>query len=184
MPGNDGNNDGKKEEKSRKIATARRRWGCEWVRMGANAGRALYNEEYSLQPAPVLCGLALAGALKGNSRMKKILCLSALSLALLPAFAWAQEAAGQPASAAAPAPQPAAAAPGEQDRPTKPGTHIRYGDSGNTIEEVREGADIKSISVKPNNAAPQYQIVPDARSGQPGHYGNQGGTRVWKVLSF
>ncbi len=117
--------------------------------------------------------------------MKKILCLSALSLALLPAFAWAQEAARQPASAAAPEPQPAAvAAQGEQDKPAKPGTHIRYGDSGNTIEEVREGADTKSISVKPNNAAPQYQIVPDARSGQPGHYGNQGGTRVWKVLSF
>ena len=167
-----------KAVKSRKIA------GCACI--GAQMPwRALYNGSRFLQPAPVSCGQALAGALKGNSRMKKILCLSALSLAFLPAFAWAQEAARQPASAAAPEPQPAAvAAQGEQDKPAKPGTHIRYGDSGNTIEEVREGADTKSISVKPNNAAPQYQIVPDARSGQPGHYGNQGGTRVWKVLSF
>ena len=146
-----------KAVKSRKIA------GCACI--GAQMPwRALYNGSRFLQPAPVSCGQ---------------------SLAFLPAFAWAQEAARQPASAAAPEPQPAAvAAQGEQDKPAKPDTHIRYGDSGNTIEEVREGADTKSISVKPNNAAPQYQIVPDARSGQPGHYGNQGGTRVWKVLSF
>ena len=118
--------------------------------------------------------------------MKKILGLSALSLVLLPAVAWAQEAAQKPASSAAVAQpqQPAAIVQSTEAETGKPTTYIRHTDSGSTIEEVREGADTKSISVKPNNAAPQYQIVPETRSGQPGHYCNQGGKRVWKVLSF
>ena len=70
------------------------------------------------------------------------------------------------------------------DEKGKPGTFIRHSDAGATIEEVREGADTKSITVTPANNAPQYNIVPDARSGQPGNYGDQGGKRVWTVLSF
>lgn len=115
--------------------------------------------------------------------MKKILNLSALLL-LCPALALAQEAAMAPASAAPAVQQPAPIVPSDEAQKGKLSTHIRYSDSGNTIEEVREGAETKSISVKPNNAAPQYEIVPDARSGQPGHYGNQGGKRMWKVLNF
>ena len=111
--------------------------------------------------------------------MKKILGLSALSLVLLPAVAWAQEAAQKPASSAAVAQpqQPAAIVQSTEAETGKPTTYIRHTDSGSTIEEVREGADTKSISVKPHNAAPQYQIVPETRSGQPGHYGNQGGNQ-------
>ena len=128
----------------------------------------------------------VGGSFEGKRRMKKILGLSALSLVLLPAVAWAQEAAQKPASSAAVAQpqQPAAIVQSTEAETGKPTTYIRHTDSGSTIEEVREGADTKSISVKPHNAAPQYQIVPETRSGQPGHYGNQGGKRVWKVLSF
>lgn len=117
--------------------------------------------------------------------MKNILNLSILSVLMGPAVAWAQAVAEAPASAAPAVQQPAAIVPSEDaQRGGKYSTHIRYSDSGNTIEEVREGAETKSIHVKPNNAAPQYEIVPDTRSGQPGHYGNQGGKRMWKVLNF
>jgi hypothetical protein len=130
-------------------------------------------------------GLGVGGSFEGKRRMKKILGLSALSWILLPAVAWAQEAVQAPASAVVVEPQqPAEIVQSTEAETGKPTTYIRHTDSGSTIEEVREGADTKSISVKPHNAAPQYQIVPETRSGQPGHYGNQGGKRVWKVLSF
>lgn len=117
--------------------------------------------------------------------MKNILNLSILSVLLGPAAVWAQAVAEAPASSAAPAvQQPAAIVPSEEGQKGKHSTHIRYSDSGNTVEEVREGAETKNIHVKPNNAAPQYDIVPDSRSGQPGHYGKQGGKRMWKVLNF
>lgn len=118
--------------------------------------------------------------------MKNILNFSILSLLLGSAAAWAQAVADAPASAAEPAvQQPASIVPSDDaQRGGKHSTHICYSDSGNTVEEVREGAETKNIHVKPNNAAPQYDIVPDSRSGQPGHYGNQGGKRMWKVLNF
>ena len=49
---------------------------------------------------------------------------------------------------------------------------------------MQQGIFEKSITVTPANNAPPYSIVPDARSGQSGTVGNQGGRRVWKVLSF
>lgn len=116
--------------------------------------------------------------------MKTILNLSILSVLLAPAATWAQAVAEAPASAAPAVQQPATIVPTEDAQKGKHSTHIRYSDSGNTVEEVREGAETKNIHVKPNNAAPQYDIVPDSRSGQPGHYGNQGGKRMWKVLNF
>lgn len=80
--------------------------------------------------------------------MKKILGLSALSWILLPAVAWAQEAAQAPASAAVVEPQqPAEIVQSTEVETGKPTTYIRHTDSGSTIEEVREGADTKSISV-------------------------------------
>ena len=118
--------------------------------------------------------------------MKKILCLSAWLLLASPAAVWAQ--ADDVAEPAAPAStvvqQQDGAMQTVEAQPGKPTTYIRTTDSGGTIEEVREGADTKSITVKPANNAPNYHIMPEARSGQPGNYGNQGGKRVWKVLSF
>ncbi len=110
--------------------------------------------------------------------------LAVLSITCQP-VAWAQDSAAQPASAASTAEwmQPENAGT-VADEKSKPGMRIHHSDTGGTIEEVREGAETKSITVTPANNAPPYSIVPDARSGQSGTVGNQGGRRVWKVLSF
>ena len=116
--------------------------------------------------------------------MKKILCLSTLLLVFSHAAAWAQDVAEPMAPASRMVQQPSDTVQSVEAQPGKPTTFISNSDSGGTIEEVREGADTKSITVKPANNAPHYHIMPETRSGQPGNYGNQGGKRVWKVLDF
>ncbi len=117
--------------------------------------------------------------------MKIIPLLLAVLLITCQPVAWAQDPAVQPASAASAADWTQSENTGPMaDEKGKPGMRIRHTDSGGTIEEVREGAETKSITVTPANNAPPYSIVPDARSGQSGTVGNQGGRRVWKVLSF
>ena len=61
---------------------------------------------------------------------------------------------------------------------------IRHSDAGNTIDEVREGGETKSITVKPSNSMPSYGITPDQRNSVPGNPGNPGGQRVWKIFKF
>lgn len=69
-----------------------------------------------------------------------------------------------------------------QGRPIK---HIYHEDASNTIEEVREGADTKSIVVKPNNRMPSYDIVPASRHGVPTHRSTpQQGRRMWRLMNF
>ena len=134
----------------------------------------------------ILCGYGAAGSpAYGAYRVKTIPRLLAVLLIISQPAAWAQASAEPSASAASAAGQLHPGNAGTMaDEKGKPGTFIRHSDAGATIEEVREGADTKSITVTPANNAPQYNIVPDARSGQPGNNGDQGGKRVWKVLSF
>lgn len=117
--------------------------------------------------------------------MKAAISLSVLLLAGAPAGAWAQEQAAQPHEPAASA---AWTLPERVDTPVsqegKAVKHIRYTDAGSTIDEVREGAETRSITVTPNSKMPSYNIIPDARNGQPGRRNNQGGQRVWKVINF
>ena len=61
---------------------------------------------------------------------------------------------------------------------------IRHSDAGSTIDEVREGGETKSITVKPANNLPSYEITPDQRNSVPGNPGNPGGQRVWKIFKF
>ncbi|MDO5652845.1 MAG: hypothetical protein Q4G39_01940 [Brachymonas sp.] len=106
-----------------------------------------------------------------------------LSLLLLPAVLLGCAQTPVATSGAAPA-SPQSTETVVENEKGKPVKHITHSDAGSTINEVREGADTKSVTVKPAYNAPRYDIVPDARSGQPGNYGNQGGKRVWRVLSF
>lgn len=70
-------------------------------------------------------------------------------------------------------------------RKTKPIKHIQHQDASNTIDEVREGAETKSIAVKPNNRMPGYDIVPASRHGVPAHRSNQPeGRRMWRLMNF
>ncbi len=71
------------------------------------------------------------------------------------------------------------------DRKPKPIKRIHHEDASNSIDEVRESADTKSIVVKPNNRMPSYDIVPASRHGAPaGRNTQQKGVRMWRLLNF
>lgn len=71
------------------------------------------------------------------------------------------------------------------ERKQKPIKHIRHEDASNTIDEVREGAETKSIVVKPNNRMPGYDIVPASRLGVPTHRSTPPqGRRMWRLMNF
>jgi len=50
--------------------------------------------------------------------------------------------------------------------------HIRIEDAGNRIDELRVGAETRSITVQPKGKLPSYQVEPAT------------GERRWKVLGF
>lgn len=50
--------------------------------------------------------------------------------------------------------------------------HIHVEDAGASIDEVRVGGDTQSITVKPKDGMPAYQVAPKT------------GERTWKVLGF
>lgn len=118
--------------------------------------------------------------------MKAAISLSILLWAATPAWVHAQsQEGGLPPSTAAEATwsiQDRNAEPLQREGKTL--RHIHHEDAGNSIDEIREGAETRSITVKPNNNMPSYNIMPDARNSQPGRYGSQNGQRVWRVMNF
>jgi len=69
----------------------------------------------------------------------------------------------------APMPQPSASATVAADPSAR---HIRIEDAGNRIDELRVGAETRSITVQPQGNLPSYQVEPTT------------GERRWKVLGF
>ena len=67
--------------------------------------------------------------------------------------------------------------------------HIEVQDAGARINELRVGGETQTITVKPSNGLPAYEVVPAnaARNRAiDGRDGGQGsvGTRVWKLINF
>lgn len=67
--------------------------------------------------------------------------------------------------------------------------HIEVQDAGARINELRVGGETQTITVKPSNGLPAYEVVPAnaARNRTiDGRDGGQGsvGTRVWKLINF
>ena len=98
-----------------------------------------------------------------------------------------------------PAQQPPAQQPAPADKPTEADKesgrrnqrieHIHTEDSGATVDELRVGGQTQSITVKPKNNAPAYQVMPNnerSRSeGQSDSSASESGSRVWwNVFKF
>jgi len=95
---------------------------------------------------------------------------------------------------------PAAQQPAPADKPTDADKengrrnqkieHIHTEDSGATVDEVRVGGQTMSITVKPKNNAPAYQVMPNREQGnnmqgQPDTSNSDPGARVWwNVFKF
>jgi hypothetical protein len=93
-----------------------------------------------------------------------------------------------------PAQQPAPAGKTEADkengRQNQKIEHIHTEDSGATVDEVRVGGQTTSITVKPKNNAPAYNVMPNREQGsnmqgQPDSSNSDPGSRVWwNVFKF
>lgn len=93
-----------------------------------------------------------------------------------------------------PAQQPAPAGKTEADkengRQNQKIEHIHTEDSGATVDEVRVGGQTMSITVKPKNNAPAYNVMPNREQGsnmqgQPDSSNSDPGSRVWwNVFKF
>ncbi|RZL86787.1 MAG: hypothetical protein EOP82_28890 [Variovorax sp.] len=87
------------------------------------------------------------------------------------------------------APQPAPPPPNapterETGRRNQKIERIHVEDSGATVDELRVGGQTESITVKPKNNAPAYQVMPNEaertrNQGQSDQSTGEGGSRVW-----
>jgi len=81
--------------------------------------------------------------------------------------------AAQAQTVASPPPAPAASAPASARQvPEQTTRHIVVEDASTRIDEVRVGSETKSITVKPKDGMPAYDVAPAS------------GERTWKVLGF
>lgn len=111
--------------------------------------------------------------------MKKLLPFSVLVVAAAcNPVAWAQTAAA-PQAAASTAAAESADHSGGRSRPDSRVERIHHADSAATIDEVRVGGESQSITVKPNNSAPAYEIIPEKTTPSANR-----GQRMWNVLKF
>ena len=66
--------------------------------------------------------------------------------------------------------------------------HIRTEDQGNRIDEVRVGGQTQSVTVKPKNGAPAYELQPNDQARSRPSDSREGFAerkqRVWNVLGF
>jgi hypothetical protein len=109
--------------------------------------------------------------------------LAALLLAGVAPIAAVQAQTPAPAQQAAPADKPTEADKGTGGRNQKI-EHIHTEDSGATVDELRVGGQTQSITVKPKNNAPAYQVMPNREQGsnmqgQPDTSNSDPGSRVW-----
>jgi len=120
--------------------------------------------------------------------------LSRIRLAML-LFASAAAIAAVQAQTPQPAQPPATAdnptdADKENGRRNQKIEHIHTEDSGATVDEVRVGGQTMSITVKPKNNAPAYNVMPNREQGtnmqgQPDQSNSDPGSRVWwNVFKF
>ncbi len=95
-----------------------------------------------------------------------------------------------PPPAQQPAPAGKTEAEKENGRQNQKIEHIHTEDSGATVDELRVGGQTQSITVKPKNNAPAYQVLPNAdlnnsNRGQPDTSNSDPGSRVWwNVFKF
>jgi hypothetical protein len=68
--------------------------------------------------------------------------------------------------------QPASAPDASKRAPEQTTQHIVVEDARTRIDEVRVGGETKSITVKPKDGMPAYDVAPES------------GERTWKVLGF
>lgn len=97
---------------------------------------------------------------------------------------WAQV--QPPAQPAAGKDEKSAPAAGGKARPEKRIENIHIEDKGASIDEVREGGETKSITVKPKGGMPAYEVLPEGGTRNPPGVDNEGagGSRIWKILGF
>jgi hypothetical protein len=94
-----------------------------------------------------------------------------------------------PPPAQQPAPADKTDADKENGRRNQKIEHIHTEDSGATVDEVRVGGQTTSITVKPKNKVPAYNVMPNGEQGnnqgQPDSSNSDPGSRVWwNVFKF
>jgi len=97
---------------------------------------------------------------------------------------WAQ---AQPAAQPSAGPdEKSAPAAGRKARPEKQVETTRIEDKGARIDEIREGGETKSITVKPKGNMPAYEVLPEGGTRNPPGVDQEGagGSRIWKILGF
>lgn len=115
--------------------------------------------------------------------------LAMLLFASAAAIAAVQAQTPQPAQPPATADNPTDAVK-ENGRRNQKIEHIHTEDSGATVDEVRVGGQTMSITVKPKNNAPAYNVMPNREQGtnmqgQPDQSNSDPGSRVWwNVFKF
>lgn len=103
-----------------------------------------------------------------------------LAAAALSQTAWTQTHNASPANAPVlVTPEPAVIEEGGKDRSEQRIEKLHHADSGSTIDELRVGGESQTITVKPNNRAPAYQITPERTNPSAA-----AGQRMWNVLKF
>lgn len=103
---------------------------------------------------------------------------SLLCLASLPVAAFAS---APPEGAEASSPISTSQSAG--DRHNQRIERIHFADHNAQVDELRVGGQTQSISVRPQNRLPAYEVAP-ADAGRSRHAGDGQGRRTWKALQF
>ncbi|MBS7349911.1 MAG: hypothetical protein KIG95_07140 [Comamonas sp.] len=105
-----------------------------------------------------------------------LLCLASLPVA---AFASAPPEGAEASSTSSPISTSQSAG----DRHNQRIERIHFADHNAQVDELRVGGQTQSISVRPQNRLPAYEVAP-ADAGRSRHAGDGQGRRTWKALQF